>query len=333
VTIAPLSPEPRLTEHCLTIAETDQGHRLDKLLAGKWPQFSRTSLKKACLEGRLTVDGLEAKASMETLAGQKVVLLQPEEPDPCAADPTVRLPVLYEDEHLVLINKPAGLVVHPYPGIQEPSAAGGILAAFPEMNGVGDPTRPGIVHRLDRDTTGIMALARTQEAWERLKQAFLEREVQKKYLAFTLGRPESEGLQEIIIGRHPYHKGRMAVRPKGRQARTSVKIKKYFPKTDISLVELTLLTGRTHQARIQLAELKSPVLADRRYGRSPDGLLKLFPSLAPFLKRQLLHARRLNLPHPSGGRLARRAPWPEDFAGLWQELNRLEKENPDPAGG
>ena len=313
----------------LTIGPADAGGRLDVVLAAAFPDFSRSQLGRLAREGRILLDGRPAKAAQLVGAGQVIVF---EAPDPPLTDlrpePEVQLEVIYEDEQVLALNKAWGLAVHPAPGYHGPTLAGGLLARDPRLTEVGERFRPGLVHRLDKDTSGVIITARTEPALRALAAAFAGRETQKRYLAFTRGRPvHNQGLIDRPIGRHPTQRHKMAVEAaRGRPARTIYRVLKYFPTSGISLILLTLVTGRTHQARVHLQSLGTPVLADPVYSRGVADLLSRFPHLAPGLRRQMLHARRLTIRHPSTGQaLTLRAPWPSDFLFLFQQLSRLEK--------
>jgi 23S rRNA pseudouridine1911/1915/1917 synthase len=312
---APFPDKPLIA----VVGEEAKGQRLDKWLATIWP-FSRSSLAKAAKDGLLTVDEKPLSPSARAIPGQTVVLSPSSSKIVLAKPPKV--PIIYQDEDFYVVNKPSGLAVHPAPGFRDLTLAEILVAMDPSLAKVGDPERPGLVHRLDKDTSGVMAIARTQKAFESLSAAFAERRVQKKYLAFVKGRPIHEGLVESGVGRHPSIRRKMAVKEDGRPAKTFIKVLRTFKGPKISLVELTLLTGRTHQARVHLAAAKSPVLMDEVYGpKRSGGWAAALSSLSEKPSRQLLHARRLAFPHPNGGKtVAFRAPWPQDFIDLWREL-------------
>ena len=312
----------------LTAAGPEEGRRLDVVLAARCPEFSRSRLAALAKEGRVLVDGRQAKPGLILTAGQTVAFPRPQAPlTDLTPNPEVILEVVYEDEHILAVNKPWGLVVHPAPGHQGPTLAGGLLARDPRLSQVGEKFRPGLVHRLDRDTSGIIITAKTEPALRSLAAAFSSRETRKSYLAFVRGRPRRPaGLIDSPIGRHPTQRHKMAAdHPGGRPSRTLYRILRHFPRTGVSLVLLTLITGRTHQARVHLQSLGTPVLADPVYSRGPADLIKNFPELSPHLQRQLLHARSLTVTHPITGRpLTLRAAWPPDFIGLLKNLMALE---------
>ncbi|MDR2935549.1 MAG: RluA family pseudouridine synthase [Candidatus Adiutrix sp.] len=312
-------------EILFTVSPAEAGERLDKVLSSRRPEFSRAQLARLIKDGLVRLDGRPVrKPSTAVTSGAAVFAPRPEPPRTgLSPDPGLALDILYEDDHILVVNKPWGLLVHPAENSAGPSLAGGLLARDPRLSQVGAGLRPGLVHRLDRDTSGVLVTAKTEPALRRLAEAFNRREILKRYLAFVRGRPRPErGLVDLPIGRHRSLRHKMAAgRAGGRPALTIYRLLRHFPETGLGLVLLTLVTGRTHQARVHLAALGCPVLADPVYSRGAGDLLRRHPGLAPFCGRQLLHARRLTLPHPYTGRLLTfRAPWPRDFLGLWRAL-------------
>ncbi len=311
-----------------TVTEPYAGLRLDLFLAASCPQYSRSQLARLAKEGLARLDGRPVKASAAVAAGQIVSLPRPPraltELEP---DPSVLIEPIFEDEHILVLQKPWGLLVHPAPGRREPTLAAGLLARNQKLAELGDSFRPGLVHRLDRDTSGILITAKTELALRRLAACFSARETEKIYLAFVKGCPaQGSGLIDQPIGRHRVQRHKMAVEQGGRPAQTYYKVIGRFPASGLSLIWLRLITGRTHQARVHLASLGTPVLADPVYSRGVAEIVRRQPSLEPWLKRQLLHARRLSLPHPlSGQRLSFYAPWPPDFLGLMRALLAVER--------
>lgn len=306
----------------------EEGRRLDVVLASAFPDFSRSQLSRLAKEGRISVNGRPGKASQLVDAGQLIVFSSPDPPrTDLIPEPDVSLDIIYEDAQVLALNKPWGLAVHPAPGYNGPTLAGGLLAHDPRLTEVGEKFRPGLVHRLDKDTSGVLITARTEPALRSLAASFSNRATQKNYLAFTRGRPlQNRGQVERPIGRHPTQRHKMAVDvARSRPAKTIYQVLKFFPASGVSLILLTLVTGRTHQARVHLQSLGTPVLADPVYSRGVSELLNRFPHLAPGLGRQMLHARRLTIAHPATGqKLTLRAPWPDDFLFLFRELTRLE---------
>jgi len=312
----------------LVTGPTDEGCRLDVVLAAGFPDFSRSQLGRVAKDGRVLVDGRPVKAGYLVSPGQLIIFPPPDPPlTDLTPEPEVYLDIIYEDDQILAVNKPWGLAVHPAPGYRGSTLAGGLLAHDPRLAEIGEKFRPGLVHRLDKDTSGVLISARTESALRALAKSFSQRETQKKYLALTFGCPfRKQGVVEKPIGRHPTQRHKMAAQEvRGRPAKTLYKVLKFFPVSGISLILLTLVTGRTHQARVHLQSLGTPVLADPVYSRGVAELLNRFPQLAPGLNRQMLHARRLTIAHPLSGRpLTLRAPWPADFKFLFRELLKLE---------
>jgi 23S rRNA pseudouridine1911/1915/1917 synthase len=270
--------------------------RLDQWLAQSIPQLSRSQLQKLIRQGQVLVAGQPARPSAALQPGDVVTVHLPA-PEPAALQPeTTPLDVVYEDDDLVVINKPAGMVVHPAQGHSRGTLVNALLARYPDLAALaeddsGAADRPGIVHRLDRDTSGLMIVARTPAALRRLQQQFKARTVEKIYLALVFGRPEAaEGIIDVPLGRDPRFRQKIAPRPDGKPARTHYRVIEDFGA--YSLLEIGLETGRTHQIRVHLAWLKCPVVGDTVYGRKKNVL---------GLKRQFLHAWRLAFQHPRTG--------------------------------
>jgi 23S rRNA pseudouridine1911/1915/1917 synthase len=270
--------------------------RLDQWLAQAIPQLSRSQLQKLIRQGQVLVAGQPVRPSAALQPGDIVTVHLPAL-EPTALRPeTTPLDVVYEDDDLVVINKPAGMVVHPAQGHSSGTLVNALLARYPDLAGLieddaGSADRPGIVHRLDRDTSGLMIVARTPAALRRLQQQFKSRTVEKIYLALVFGRPEAaEGIIDVPLGRDPRFRQKIAPRPDGKPARTHYRIIEDFGA--YSLLEIGLETGRTHQIRVHLAWLKCPVVGDTVYGRKKNAL---------GLKRQFLHAWRLAFQHPRTG--------------------------------
>jgi len=306
------------------VAADEAGERLDRHVARRLGA-PRNQVHAWIEAGRVRVDGAPRRPAHALRAGERVECLPP----PPAVEERVApepgaLAVLHEDAWVVVIDKPAGLVVHPGAGVAAGTLAGRLLHRHPEMAGVGGPGRPGIVHRLDRDTTGVMVAARTAPAYRALARAFAARRVDKRYLAVVYGAPPPAGTIEAPIARHPARRREMAVRRGGRPAET--RFRTLAATGPVALLELDLRTGRTHQIRVHLKSLGHPLVGDPVYGeRRWKGVhgaarrpLEAFP-------RPALHAWRLAFPHPAdGARSAHEAPVPADLAGLWREVSGRE---------
>lgn len=286
--------------------------RLDRFVADRIPELSRSQVKRLIHEGSITVNGELAKPAAVLSEGDRVDVLVPAMGEPALAAEPSPLDLVYEDEYLLVVNKPAGVIVHPGAGRTGGSLLAAVLAYRPDIaQADADPQRPGIVHRLDRDTSGLLLVAATAEAQRRLRAQFKARTVRKTYLALVHGHLEPVvGAIEAPIARDPHRRTRMAVSAKGRYARTEYRVLEHLP--GVSYLEVKLLTGRTHQIRVHFAAIGHPVVGDKVYGRR-GGRLR-----AP---RQFLHSHRLGFTHPASGQaLEFASPLPQD---LRQVLERL----------
>ncbi|APD47928.1 RluA family pseudouridine synthase [Synechococcus sp. CS-602] len=291
--------------------------RLDRWLVAQRPEQSRARIQKFIEAGLVRVNGIEGRAKTPLRPGDAVQLwMPPPEPLPYLLPEAMPLDVLYEDAHLIVLNKPAGLTVHPAPGNRDGTLVNGLLHHCPDLPGIGGERRPGIVHRLDKDTTGCIVVAKSQEALVKLQVQIQKRIASRDYLAVIHGVPREEsGTIEAPIGRHPLDRKKYAVveLEKGRQARTHWQLVERLG--DYSLMRFKLDTGRTHQIRVHCAHLGHPILGDATYGRCRK--------LPISLTGQALHALRLGLDHPiSGERLVFEAPLPPIFEKLLAELRR-----------
>ncbi len=286
------------------VADRPDG-RLDRWLAAQWPQASRARWQKSIAAGLVRINGNVARASESLQAGDEVTArLAPAAPPPASAvAEEIPLAVLYEDEHLLCLDKPPGLVVHPAVGHWQGTLVNAVLHHCGQVAGGAHPLRPGIVHRLDKDTSGCILVAKNEAALANLAKQFAERSASKTYLALVRGKPRaSAGVVTGAIARHPVHRQRMTVstRPGARAAETSWRVRR--TESGLSLVECRPKTGRTHQIRVHLKHLGHPIAGDRVYGGGAD-----FP-------RPLLHAWRLAVTHPQTGQaLHFEAPLPADF--------------------
>ena len=301
-------------------AAPDAGRRLDVVVAERLPQLSRARAAHLAADGRILVDAVPRKAAFRVRPEQQVrVLVPPPAPSGLQAE-AIPLDVVYEDPDLLVVNKPAGLTVHPAPGHASGTLVNALLARVPDLPGIGGTIRPGIVHRLDKDTSGLLVVAKSDEAQRSLSAQLKAHTVVRTYLALVRGRVRrDEGVISEPVGRHPVHRKRIAVTPRGRPAVTHYTALERFPAA--TLVACRLETGRTHQIRVHLTHLGHPILGDPVYGRAH----------VADMQRQALHAARLEFVHPrTGRRLVCTAPVPEDFARL---LARLRAEGRTPASG
>lgn len=302
------------------VPEELAGLRADKLFAAAFEDVSRARLQRAFDAGRVTCDGAVIERRFKAVGGTllRAVL---EEPEAGAGPRAVALPleIVHEDASLVVVNKAAGMVTHPGSGTEEDTLVHALLHHCADgLSTVGAPDRPGIVHRLDKETSGLIVVAKTDLAHHRLVQAFSERETGKRYLALVSGAPErSSGTIREPVGRHPVHRTRMAVQPGGKEAHTDWTVLERFG-TAAALVECRIHTGRTHQIRVHMSHLKHPLLGDVSYGYKASRLKGID------VPRVMLHAAELDLPHPeTGERVAFAVPPPEDFEHVQKELSRL----------
>jgi 23S rRNA pseudouridine1911/1915/1917 synthase len=311
----------------LTVAATEAGARLDQLLARRL-NFSRARLQRWLKAGRVQVDGQARPARHRMRAGESVTLTVPP-PEPSPLEPeALPLDIIYEDRDLLVVNKPPGLVVHPGAGHRQGTLLNALLHHCPELREIGDVSRPGLVHRLDKDTSGLLVVAKTELAHQALVRQFQARQVEKTYLALVWGRfKEKEGEIAAEVGRHPTVRQKMSVHPRrGKPARTFWRVLREFP-GPLTLVELKPETGRTHQLRVHLAARGHPVLGDATYGGGASRLkaAPYWKGLRPLVHRQMLHARQLGFTHPrTGEALTGEAPLPQDFAVVLEYLRKLE---------
>jgi len=263
--------------------------RLDKYVCHKLAELSRTRVQKLIAEGHITVNDQVAKAGLRLNIGDRLRVIIPPIPPSRLVPEAMPLNILYEDDDLLVVDKPAGLPVHPAPGHPTHTLVNALLSHFPHLADISDSLRPGIVHRLDKDTSGVMLAAKNSLAQADLAEQFKARSVAKAYLVLVKGHltPEN-GIIEAAIGRDPRNRKRMAVVAGGREARTEYRVIKYIG--DYTLLEVMPETGRTHQIRVHLAAIGFPVVGDKVYG---------VKSL--YLSRQFMHACRLGFKLPSSG--------------------------------
>jgi 23S rRNA pseudouridine1911/1915/1917 synthase len=287
----------------------EPGVRLDRYLCRRLVELSRTHIQKLIADGYVTVNGKAAKAGLKLDAGDRLkVVLPPPPPSPLTPE-AMPLNIIYEDDDLLVVDKPAGLTVHPAPGHRAHTLVNAILARIPHLAALSDSLRPGIVHRLDRDTSGVMVVVKNSLAQTKLTEQFKARSVAKTYLVLVKGRltPEN-GIIEAPIGRDPRDRKRMAVVTKGREARTEYRVIRYIG--DYTLLEVKPETGRTHQIRVHFGAIGYPVVGDKVYGVK-----------SPFLSRQFIHASRLGFKLPSSGKYMEfKSELPADLAQALKDI-------------
>lgn len=303
-----------MTRSTVEATEADRGQRLDRFLALRLSELSRSRLQALIEAGHVSVDGAPAKASARLGGSERITV---EVPAPVDAEPKAEalpLSVLYEDRDLLVVDKAPGMVVHPGAGHHVGTLVNALLHHVEDLQGVGGELRPGIVHRLDKDTSGVMVVAKHERALIALQKAFASRSVEKIYLAIVAGHPPEEGTFRTLHGRHPVHRQRFTGKVKrGKPAVTH--FKRLRELGEASLMEVRLETGRTHQIRVHFSEAGFPLLGDPVYGSR-----KRTKVTAP---RLALHALRLELDHPmKKKRLKVEAPVPSDLAALIKRLSR-----------
>ena len=290
------------SEKIIHIQVDSWASRLDQFMAETIPNLSRSQIQKFIRQGAVAVRSstdetkIVTRPSTTVESGDVIELHLSTPQTKELQSEKIPLDIVFEDDELVVINKPAGLVVHPAHGHESGTLVNALLARYPDLTGMTDadedaPDRPGIVHRLDRDTSGLIVVARTPETLQNLRQQFKDRRVEKTYLALVFGSPAApEGVIDVPLGRDPRNRQKFAAIAAGKPARTHYRIKVDYGQ--YSLLEVGLETGRTHQIRVHLAWLKCPVVGDTVYGRKKNPL---------GLKRQFLHAWKLQFTHPRTG--------------------------------
>ena len=291
------------------------GLRLDHFLVRRLSDHSRAALGRLICSGAIRVNDLQVKAGYRLRAKDTITVVYPENEVTALLGQPIAFDILYEDDDLLVVNKPAGLVVHPGAGNRQGTLVNGLLYRYPSLPG-NDPERPGIVHRLDKDTSGILLVAKSENGLRGLGESFKNRLISKTYHAVLLRHPDQESGRLVApIGRHPVHRKKMTIREHGgRYAATSWKVLQSWP--GFCFVDVDLETGRTHQIRVHMASLGSPVAGDQLYG----GRVKMDSGLN--IHRQLLHASTLRFVHPVTGReMQFTAPLPDDMQHVISSLN------------
>jgi 23S rRNA pseudouridine1911/1915/1917 synthase len=296
----------------ITVPPECGGLRLDAALAQLLPEHSRSRLQAWLKDGLILLDGANAESKHKVWGGERLSVAVPPTPTFANAAEDIALPIVFEDATLIVIDKPAGLVVHPGNGNASGTLMNALLHHAPSLAGV---PRAGIVHRLDKETSGLLVVAKTLEAQTDLVRQLQARTVKRHYLALVHGLVPYDGTVDAPLGRHPTQRTKMAIlKYGGKEARTHYMVKEHFE--NATLLECRLETGRTHQIRVHLASIRHPLVGDPVYGKTKcgDPVIDAFP-------RQALHAWRLALIHPAEGtEISWKSPLPEDFATLLDEL-------------
>jgi len=297
------------------------GQRLDRALADALPTLSRERLKALMLEGAVTLAGRRPTPSLRVVGGEEVSVSVPEAAPATAEAQQIPLSIVYEDADLIVVDKPAGLVVHPAAGNPDGTLVNALLHhCAGGLSGIGGVARPGIVHRIDKDTSGLLVVAKTDLAHEGLAKQFATHSIGRRYLAVVAGRPSPPaGRIEGAIGRHPVHRKKMDIVSPGKGKHAVTHYRTLQPLKDAALVECRLETGRTHQVRVHMASSGHPLLGDPLYGRTRASHRDVLKSLG--FGRQALHARSLQLVHPrTQENLAFESPVPSDIQELIEAL-------------
>jgi len=287
--------------------------RLDIFLSVQQTEISRSRLKKLIVEGRVTVNGVEQRAGYKVRAGDRIMIQVPSPVGLDTSPEAIPLNIIFEDEYLIALDKPVGMVVHPAPGHSSGTLVNALLYHCNDLSGIGGVERPGIVHRLDKDTSGLVIAAKTESAHKNLARQFKKREIRKEYLAIVKGNVKKDkGSIHASIGRHKVHRKKMDTRAlNGREAQTEYEV--VHRSEGWSFLRLWPKTGRTHQIRVHLASIHHPIIGDKLYGGK---------STHHKMDRQALHAHRLELKHPiTGSNLSFCAPLPPDMV-VFLQLHR-----------
>jgi 23S rRNA pseudouridine1911/1915/1917 synthase len=304
-------PEQETSTLSFTIESGDE--RLDKAIASHTPDVSRALVQRLIKDGATTVNGRPSKPSYHTQAGDEIIVHIPIELPDQVLPEDIPLDIIYEDDVLLVIDKPAGMVVHPGAGHASGTLVNAVLAHCPKVADVGGADRAGIVHRLDKDTSGLILVAKDEATRTALQRQFKRRQVAKTYLALVEDQVQpSEGIIEASIGRDKQQRKKMSIKRSGREAQTTYRAIEYF--SEHTLLEVHPHTGRTHQVRVHLAWLGYPLVGDTVYGRRRQRLLR---------SRHFLHAARLRFTHPATGEEVEfEAPLPQKLANVLDQLRR-----------
>ncbi len=323
---------PTAKKFLIEIPSPPPSERLDRYLANRLPELSRAYIQKLIRDALVLVNGEPVKSSYKPVPGDKISISLPP-PQPTEIYPEkIPLNIIYEDRHLLVVDKPAGMVVHPGAGVRQGTLVNALLGYCPNLSGVGGRLRPGIVHRLDKNTSGLLVVAKDDISHRKLQQQFSNKTAQRKYKALVWGKltPE-EGILENFINRSKANRKKFVVAQSGKPAVTHYRVEQYF--TFLTLVQVQLKTGRTHQIRVHFNHIHHPVFGDPDYsGRTKQlnrlstlSLKKFAVYLLQLISRQALHAYQLGFYHPIQQKwLEFQSPLPEDFNKIIQEIRKFE---------
>jgi 23S rRNA pseudouridine1911/1915/1917 synthase len=299
-------------EYLFEVSPEDEAKRLDIFIKEKLPELSRSRIQTLIKENYVLVNFKPSKASYKIKRGEKIKVFIPPDREIEIQPRDIPFEIIYEDEDIAVINKPSGIVVHPAPGHYNDTLVHGLILKLKNLSGIGGKIRPGIVHRLDKDTSGIMLVAKNDFAHKKLVEAFKERLIEKNYIALVYGRlTQKKGKIETFIGRHPIARKKMAVLKEGKLAITFYEVLEIFNKA--SLVLAKPVTGRTHQIRVQFSYIGHPILGDPIYGGLKHDL--------PKPPRLMLHAYEIVFKHPrTNEEMKFRVPIPEEFQSYIEKL-------------
>jgi len=319
---------PSLKQFSFVASEDDQGKRFDQFLAAAGPNLSRSQAKRWIEEERILLNGKAAKPSVHLRKGDRVAGSLPA-PVPLALQPEpLPLSVLYEDASIIVIDKPAGMVVHPAPGNPSGTLVNALIHHCKDLAGINGALRPGIVHRLDKGTSGVMVVAKDDVSYHQLTKQFKSRTIDKIYLAIARGKfSREEGSIDLAIGRHPTERKRMSAHSRrGRMAVTSWKVLERWE--GFTLLELHPETGRTHQIRVHLAAMGHPILGDPLYGKKGVSQDPVLRGCSRSINRQALHAHRLGFTHPRTGEMVEFvSPLPQDIGEVLEWLRSQKRQD------
>ena len=303
----------------LPVPDNYANDRVDLVLAALLPTFSRAQIQRLIRQGRAQINGKVVKSSSAVQQGATVLLTVPPTVKAIPKAEALPITIIHEDPDIVVVDKPARMVVHPSAGHTDGTLVNALLHHVTDLSGVGGEERPGIVHRLDRGTSGVMVVAKHDQAHRELSRQFRDREIKKEYLALVWGQVQAGKRIELPIGRDSVQRKRMSIR--GRRVRTAItKIISAEPFKGVTLVRVAITTGRTHQIRVHLAAISHPVVGDAIYGGIRRRLAPRHRAVAQ-LSRPFLHASRLAFAHPRDGRRVEfRAPLPEDLQRVLRNL-------------